>query len=127
MKKLTQIAVLIMVLMFLGGTIAFADSDVQKAKMKAGTKFLVYHAMMGAVAVELAEDTTITIVKIHKQLENKKTGVKKDFVEFSLSYDKPTIVCSKHGKDTYEMYKMGLGHDSAFVELALVTIFNQDA
>jgi hypothetical protein len=96
-----------MLLICLVSSVAFAKNPVT-CTMPKGTFFVVVNAFYGPVGVIAAEDKRITVLEVKKEGEN-------PIVRFSLSYDKPSIVCSEHGMDTYEMYEPFLLSDNSVV------------
>jgi hypothetical protein len=96
-------------------SIALAKNPI-KCTMPKDTVFVMVNIYYGPVGVIAAEDTIITVLEIKEGIENPEDSTKvKDVVRFSLSYDKPSIQCSDHGKDTFEMYAPYLASDDGLV------------
>jgi len=116
MRKILYL-VLLMVLL----TSPVFGQEVIKCKMLAGTPFtVVFQGRMTLVA--FGEDTTLTILNIEKITPTKKDLPEKNVGRFSISYDKPGLLCRTHGIDPYETYKDNLSMDAGFVFMDMCVV-----
>lgn len=109
-KLLTAILAICLV-----SSIAFAKDPVT-CTMPKGTQFAMVNIYYGPVGAIAAEDTRIHVLEVMEDVSNPNNKTqKKDVVRFSVSYDQPSILCSEHGVDTYEMYAPFLAIDDGLV------------
>jgi hypothetical protein len=106
---------LLSILLFLFTVTPALSKDYPTAYIPKGGIMGVLSKDIGWVKVMVAEEVKIHVINIKTVANPSNPKEKMELVEFSLSYDKPKIVCKVHGADTYEMYSPYLGHDHAFI------------
>jgi len=118
MRKLLCLIMLIGLLSF--GSSALAQ-EVNRCTLPGGAPFAI-HFEGRLTLVAMANETRLTIIQVDKDVTDPgKKLPSQDIGVFSVSYDKPGLLCDIHGVDSYETYKDNLTDDMGFIFMEMCT------